>query len=157
MTFFPTRDEKLILRTHEFLAYFFKSKGDEFTTGFKWIDDKLINLIKSSQEFKCSTEFRNWNSNADKSKLYESVRKGLAEIYEDERKAFSCPQEGKEFDTKSFPFTRGYYISIWFEIFHFIFLKSVYRIKVSTRDENPHIISPLVNFHIRNFCFPNVQ
>ena len=91
MTFFPTRDEKLILRTHEFLAYFFKSKGDEFTTGFKWIDDKLINLIKSSQEFKRSMEFRTWNSNADKFKLYESVRKGLAEIYEDERKGFSCP------------------------------------------------------------------
>ena len=34
-------------------------------------------------------EFRNWDSNADKVKLYESVRKGLAEIYEDEPKAFS--------------------------------------------------------------------
>ena len=33
-------------------------------------------------------EFRNWNSNADKVKLYESVRKGLAEIYEDEPETF---------------------------------------------------------------------
>ena len=29
-------------------------------------------------------EFRNYDSNADKVKLYESVRKSLAEIYEDE-------------------------------------------------------------------------
>ena len=35
-----------------------------------------------------SMEFRNCDSNADKVKLYESVRKGLAEIYEDEPKAF---------------------------------------------------------------------
>ena len=34
-------------------------------------------------------EFRNLDANADKVKLYESVRKGLAEIYEDEPKAFS--------------------------------------------------------------------
>ena len=33
--------------------------------------------------------FRNWDSNAGKVKLYESVRKGLAEIYEDEPKAFT--------------------------------------------------------------------
>ena len=33
-------------------------------------------------------EFRNWDSNADKVKLYESVRKGLAEIYEDEPETF---------------------------------------------------------------------
>ena len=33
-------------------------------------------------------EFRNCDSNADKVKLYESVRKGLAEIYDDELKAF---------------------------------------------------------------------
>ena len=29
-------------------------------------------------------EFRNWDSNADKVNLYESVTKDLAEIYEDE-------------------------------------------------------------------------
>ena len=34
-------------------------------------------------------EFRNWDPNTDKVKLYASVRKGLAEIYEDEPKAFS--------------------------------------------------------------------
>ena len=34
-------------------------------------------------------EFRNWDSNADKVKLYESVRKGLAEVYENELKVFS--------------------------------------------------------------------
>ena len=33
-------------------------------------------------------EFRNCDSNADKVKLYESVRKSLAEIYEDEPDAF---------------------------------------------------------------------
>ena len=55
---------------------------------FKRIDDKLINRIKCLQEFKSSMEFRNWDSNADKFKLYESVRKGLAEIYEDQPKAF---------------------------------------------------------------------
>ena len=33
-------------------------------------------------------KFRNCDSNADKVKLYESVRKGLAEIYEDEPDAF---------------------------------------------------------------------
>ena len=51
---------------------------------FKWIDDKIINLIKCLQEFRSSMEFRNSDSNADKVKLYESVREGLAEIYEDE-------------------------------------------------------------------------
>ena len=55
---------------------------------FKWTDDKVINLIKCLQEFKSSMEFRNWDSNADKVKLYESVRKGLAEIYEDEPETF---------------------------------------------------------------------
>ena len=34
-------------------------------------------------------EFRNCDSNADKVKLYESVRKSLAEICEDEPEAFS--------------------------------------------------------------------
>ena len=38
---------------------------------FKWTDDKCL------QEFKCSMEFRNNNSNADKVKLYESVRESL--------------------------------------------------------------------------------
>ena len=33
-------------------------------------------------------KFRNCNSNADKVKLYEIVRKGLAEIHEDEPDAF---------------------------------------------------------------------
>ena len=56
---------------------------------FKWTDDKVINLIKCLQEFKSSMEFRNCDStNAVKVKLYESVRKSLAEIYEDEPEAF---------------------------------------------------------------------
>ena len=38
-------------------------------------DDKLINLIKCFQEFKKSMEFRNYDSNANKVKLYKSVRK----------------------------------------------------------------------------------
>ena len=55
---------------------------------FKWTDHKLTNLVKCSQEFKSSMEFRNCDSNADKVKWHESVRKGLAEIYEDEPDAF---------------------------------------------------------------------
>ena len=55
---------------------------------FKWTDHKLNNLVKCSQEFKSSMEFRNCDSNADKVKWHESVRKGLAEIYEDEPDAF---------------------------------------------------------------------
>ena len=43
----------------------------------KWNDDKLISLIKCLQEFKSSMEFRNCDSNADKVKLNESVRKSL--------------------------------------------------------------------------------
>ena len=52
---------------------------------FKWADDKLISLIKSLQEFKSSMEFSNPRSNDDKVKLFENVKKSLAEIYEDER------------------------------------------------------------------------
>ena len=55
---------------------------------FKWNDGRFINLIKCLQEFRSSMEFRNCDSNADKVKLYENVRKGLAEIYEDEPEAF---------------------------------------------------------------------
>ena len=33
-------------------------------------------------------EFKNRDSNADKIKLYESVRKGLAEMYQDQPEAF---------------------------------------------------------------------
>ena len=39
---------------------------------------------KTLQEFKSSRKLRNYDSNADKVKLYESVKKGLAEIYEDQ-------------------------------------------------------------------------
>ena len=51
---------------------------------FKWMDDKFIN-----QELKSSMDFRNWDWNAKKVKLYESVRKALAEICEDGPKASS--------------------------------------------------------------------
>ena len=44
---------------------------------FKWTDDRLIYLIECLQEFKGSMEFRNFDSNADKVKLYESMRKSL--------------------------------------------------------------------------------
>ena len=54
----------------------------------KWNDGRFINLIKCLQEFKNCMEFRNCDSNADKVKLYESVRKGQAEIYEDEPDTF---------------------------------------------------------------------
>ena len=43
---------------------------------------------KTLQEFKSSRKLRNYDSNADKVKLYESVKKGLAEIYEDQSEAF---------------------------------------------------------------------
>ena len=47
-------------------------------------------------------EFKNWDSNADKVKLYESVRKGLAEIYEVEPDAFGpasvCENPYKDLD-----------------------------------------------------------
>ena len=55
---------------------------------FKCNDVRFISTIKCLQEFKSSMEFKNWDSNADKVKLYESVRKGLAEIYEVEPDAF---------------------------------------------------------------------
>ena len=48
---------------------------------FKWNDDKFINLVKCLQEFKSSMEFRNCDSNADKVKLYESLRKSLNTKY----------------------------------------------------------------------------
>ena len=68
---FPTRDENLVLRTREFLGYFQKIKMATSQARFKWTDDRRL------QEFKCSMEFRNCDSNADKVKLYESVRKSL--------------------------------------------------------------------------------
>ena len=55
---------------------------------FKWNDSRFINLIKCLQEFKSCMEFRNCDSNADKVQLYQSVRKGLGEIYEDEPNRF---------------------------------------------------------------------
>ena len=51
-------------------------------------DGRFIDLIKCLQELKSSMKFRNGESNANKVKLYESVRKGLAEIYEDEPDTF---------------------------------------------------------------------
>ena len=44
---------------------------------FKWTDCKLINLIKYLKEFKSSMEFRNYDPNADKAKLYQNVRKSI--------------------------------------------------------------------------------
>ena len=78
----------MILRTREFLVSFSKDKDGDFTSTFQMDDDKLTNLIKCLQEFKSSMEFRNCDSNSDKVKLNESVRKGLAEIYEDKTEAF---------------------------------------------------------------------
>ena len=53
------------------------SKNRNSQARFKWTDDKLTNLIKCLQEFKSSMEFRNYESNAEKVKLYEGVRKSL--------------------------------------------------------------------------------
>ena len=44
--------------------------------------------LKCLQDFKRSMEFRNYDSKADKFKLYEKVKKRLAEIYEDEAETF---------------------------------------------------------------------
>ena len=55
---------------------------------FKWTDGKLISLIKCTQEFKSSMEFKNCGSNADKVKLYENVKKSQEEIYEDKSEAY---------------------------------------------------------------------
>ena len=60
----------------EFLI-FKKIKMATSQARFKWTDDKLINLIKCLQEFKSCMEFRNRDSNSDKVKLCESVRKVL--------------------------------------------------------------------------------
>ena len=58
-------------------------------TLFKWNNGRFINLIKCLQEFKSSTEFRNWDSNANKVKLYKSLRKeSPVELYEDKQDAF---------------------------------------------------------------------
>ena len=69
---------------------------------FKQTDDKLINLIKCLQEFKSSTEFRNYNSNADKVKLYESVKKALADEDEPEAFGFSLVRENPYKDLDDF-------------------------------------------------------
>ena len=135
-------------------------------------------------------EFRNWDSNADKVKLYESVRKGLAEIYEDETKAFSSApvrenpykdldvvnemdltkyqvkvNTEKEQTKKGYSrvqkrvknlmqkfsiYSRLLYFNLGWKIFNpgwnfsnnCNFFNSVYRIEISTRDENLHIIVP---------------
>ena len=55
---------------------------------FEQNDGRFVDLIKCLQELKSSMKFRNCESNANKVKLYESVRKGLAEIYEDEPDTF---------------------------------------------------------------------
>ena len=44
----------MILRAREFLVYVLKNKDGDFTSTFKWTDDKLTNLIKCLQEFKSS-------------------------------------------------------------------------------------------------------
>ena len=127
-------------------------------------------------------ELRNCDSIADKVKLYESVRKGPAEIYEDEPDTFGPASVSEnpykvldinEFDFREyqvkvktekeqikrgysrlqkrvknlrqkFLFTRGYHISTWVEIFHIsaIFFNSVYRVEISTRNENLHTTNP---------------
>ena len=58
------------------LLIFLKKKSTS-QARFKWTDDKHINIIKCFQEFTSSMEFRNWDSNADKVKLYELGRKSL--------------------------------------------------------------------------------
>ena len=58
---------------------------------FKWSDEKVRNLIRCLQEYKSAMEFKNCDSNADKVKQYEAVRKSLAEIYQDDEPETFCP------------------------------------------------------------------
>ena len=60
---------------------------------FKWTDGKLINLIKCTQEFKSSMEFKNCGSNAGKVKLYENVKKSQEEICESEAYGLASASE----------------------------------------------------------------
>ena len=77
-----------VMNVSNFLFIFKKIKTVTSQARFRCTDDKLVNLVKYLQEFKSSVEFTNCYSNADKVKLYESVRKSLAEIHEDEPEAF---------------------------------------------------------------------
>ena len=102
------------------------------------------------------------------------MRKGLAEIYEDEPDAFGPASVSEnpykdlddvnEFDLREYQvkvktekeqikrrfeaknFYLLYYISTRLEIFHItaIFVNSVYRVEILTREENLHTISPLI-------------
>ena len=51
----------------------------------------------------------------------------------------------------NFVFTQGYFISARVEFFYVIsiFFNSVYRVEISTRVENLHIIGPLVELNLR--------
>ena len=77
-----------VMNVSNFLFIFKKIKTVTSQARFRCTDDKLVNLVKYLQEFKSSVEFTNCYANADKVKLYESVRKSLAEIHEDEPEAF---------------------------------------------------------------------
>ena len=79
-------------------------------TLFKWTGDKL-NPVKCLQEFKSSMKFRNCDSNPGKVKLYESVRKSLVEIYEDEPEAFGFDLFSPHFRLSLLTFIKFYIYS----------------------------------------------
>ena len=125
------------------LFIFLKVKVVTSQARFRCTGDKLINLTKCLQECKSSMEFRNCDSNPRKVK-YESVRKKHLDLI------CFCRTFSLAF-LLSYLFTAGYYISARIEIsstqaeiFHIfaISFNSLYRVEISTRNENLHIIGP---------------
>ena len=125
------------------LFIFLKVKVVTSQARFRCTGDKLINLTKCLQECKSSMEFRNCDSNPRKVK-YESVRKKHLDLI------CFCRTFSLAF-LLSYLFTAGYYISARIEIsstqvevFHIfaISFNSLYRVELSTWNENLHIISP---------------
>ena len=56
----------------------------EKTQRFTWNGDKVLSLIESTCHFKVLMEYINVDFQADKPKMYEAVRKSLADKYENE-------------------------------------------------------------------------
>ena len=144
----------MILRTREFVVYFFQNKCGDFTNTFQMDKvDKLINLIKCFQEFastdswilkKFSMAARIWSNNSNITLTCWSITNFLL-IAAILVSVCFCHAFGLAFLLSlNFLFTWGYYISTRVEIFHItaIFFNSVYRVEISTRDENLHIINP---------------
>ena len=75
----------MILHTREFLVCFLKNKDGDFTSTFQM---ERWQVYQSHKMFTRIQKFHEIQKLGLKVKLYESVRKGLAEIYEDEPDVF---------------------------------------------------------------------